>query len=177
MSRKNRRPLPDATVGTVVSVPGSRKWLKIFVIVFVLVFLAVTSVLGYRWAYRKITNNDGSAQICSDDMLRRATEQIEPQNVAKLQPIVDEIISLPKYQTDPNCLGVTTMYYVNISSSSGAKANYDQLVVTYNEDEGYNDILVGKVLRPDQFKPVVEFLEKQYEEIRKNSTTGPEVSP
>jgi hypothetical protein len=173
MTRRKKQLNSDITVATVDKVSHKKHWTRVLLIIVVCVVLAGLSGAVAVGTYRYIRDRQNrTPQVCSDALLNKAKDVLTPEKYKELAVVTEEIKKLPNYQADPNCLAITTTYYVNISDSKNAKTNYEQLTKVYRSDPSYNKIIAGKVMSPDQFKPVIEFLGKQFEQVQKNSKAG-----
>jgi len=175
MSRKLKKP-------SKVVVSGEMKQhrfvalLKKFWLVVVGVLLVIAIVAGIYARYQ--TTHKTPAKVvatttCSDSsangILNKATPVLVPSKVAELQPIAEKIMTLQGYDRDPNCLGVVTTYYINLSDAAKARENYEKLIKVYPTAKGYNEALGGKVATPTELKPTIEFLEARAKDIRDNN--------
>lgn len=112
---------------------------------------------------------------CTYQMLEAAKPNIKSTkiNTEKLEPQVAEIEQIPGYDTDPNCLYVTTTYYISISDAQKARENYDKLAVVYDKSEGFETVISDVTLSPEELKGSVEFLENQKSEVEQNALGVP----
>lgn len=113
--------------------------------------------------------------VCSRQLLNRAVVAFEPEKVAELEPVANEIKQLPRYEQDPNCLYVLMQFYVNTSDAQGASATLAKLEASYNPGVGYDEALVAyKAEPPAAFRPVIEFLNAQ---AARQQKIGPDGAP
>jgi hypothetical protein len=114
---------------------------------------------------------------CTYRMLEAAKPNFDPTKVMDLEKQVKEIEAIPGYDADTNCLYVALTYYINLSDPKKSRELYDKLEKTYNPLEGYETIIVDVAQKPEQLKPIVEFLEQQAEMIQQNGFYGPKAEP
>ena len=101
--------------------------------------------------------------VCGEDqeLLNNASEQIQALNTSELMITGNSIKSRKSYQKDPNCMYILTHQSILSGDSAGARENYEKLVLVYNPGIGYAEDIVEIARKPDELKPMVEFLESQ----------------
>jgi hypothetical protein len=123
----------------------------------------------------KDINLKQSIKICNDDTLRQADNHIKTDNTIALGQLVKKIEQNSKYIEDPNCLYVTTIYYILVIDVPKAKKNYDNLQDTYDPGKGYSDKLGPFTKDLKSLESEIKRIEAVAEEFKKNSFFGPEV--
>ncbi len=150
---------------------NKKSWLIIGLVTGLVVLASATGYFLYK---QKVADNAVST-ACTDKsangILDKAAKVIAPSQVAELQPIVKQIETLKNYDQDPNCLGVITTYYINISDSQNAQVTYAKLDKFYKPSTGYNSAINGKVLSPAGMKPTINLLKARAQRIKDNAAS------
>lgn len=150
-----------------------RRFKPALIVFLVITIVAVTLVVLARPEKPTPVAKDGPK--CTYQTLEKAKPNLSYKKIQKLQPSVAEIEGIQGYDTDPNCLGVVTTYYVLIGDSAKARQAYDKLQAVYDPTEGYATVLAGAVNKPEVLKTRVELLEQQaklYQQDSKGPFSG-----
>lgn len=138
---------------------------KFFLVSLVVIFLILGLWSWYAFTHRpsKKTSQSVAKNICGTPanlpVLESAAANLDPANVAQLQPFAMQIQNIPFYQTDPNCLYPIVTYYINLGDAKNARANLTQLTLVYNADTGYSSHLGLDAKKPEQLDVIVKGLE------------------
>lgn len=98
-------------------------------------------------------------QHCSDQLLQQASADLYPVNVPELRKVTMKIESLRGYDHDPNCLYVTTTFYINTSNVAAARRNLDMLQGVYSAQKGLSHYVSGPTIPTiANLKQQVDFL-------------------
>lgn len=146
---------------------------KVIIIVLAVIAVGIVAWLAYNHFQKQ---NDKYSTACTDKsangVLDKSVAYLQPQQHLELGKLVDQISTLPDVDKDPNCLAVMVTYYINITDQIKAKQYYDQLKLVYQPKKGYDNAIKGKVMTPEAMGPIVDFLQKQAENFKKNSYYG-----
>lgn len=100
---------------------------------------------------------------CQDErgvaLLREASSNLQPENIAKLKIVADQVKELPNHQADSDCLNVITTYYIYSSDSSNATKYLDLLEKTYDDKKGFSQELGPSALGIETLRSNVAFLQ------------------
>lgn len=143
--------------------------------------VALVAVGGLAWltySYVQKQNNKYST-ACTDKsangVLNKTVPYFQPNQYQELGKLVDQITTYPNFDKDPNCLAILMTYYINISDNVKAREYYDKLVVVYQPKKGYDKSIKAYAKTPEYYLSMVQFLEKQAEQSKKNTYYGPAV--
>lgn len=154
-------------VGTIRRFPQALP--RVIVIIGVVIIVAGAGWLLYKFIDGRNSNNKIS-NACSESVVTAQTAiDLSNSSVAVLKPTVDKILKTNNYNNDPSCLYILTKYYIGVSDPAKARPSYDQLTKLYTSNKVYDSDIRDVVAGPEQFKPVLELLEKEQQEIDKTS--------
>lgn len=147
----------------------SKKRIVLLIVAGVLV-LALVSFGVYT-----LQSSSKDSAICSPQLIKKAVPLLDPEKLAELKPINDEILAKSNYANDVNCVYIVTNYSINSSDTVAVQRHYDQLVKIYNPEVGYSSEFGNNTISPDDVKRILEFLKTQDAEQNNNSFTGPAI--
>jgi type II secretory pathway pseudopilin PulG len=187
MSRKHKKPSKVVVSGEIkqqhhslkVKRPHISRRMLIIVLICLIVFAAAAAAyFVYNSRHKKAVKQASVSAQCSELYLNGYYTPTDKGLVVNskrdLKPLVTKIQALPGYDTDANCLVVVVEYYINLSDAKNSKLYYDKLTTAYAA-KGYVAVLKPIARTPTQLKPIVEFLQLQLEESKKNMLYGPKV--
>lgn len=136
---------------------------KLFAKVAVIV-LAAASVYGYFTYNKWLAAPDNQCNGREDSQIYKdASKVMNPEARQKLTAVVGRIKDMKRYDKDPSCLYVLTVYYIGQSEAEGARSSYEKLAIAYNKKKNY-----VSNLGPDKIKSIeqLEFEVEQVENIK-----------
>ena len=172
MSHKLKKPSKVVVSGEMKqSHPGSSVNNYKRPLILISVVLVIVGGVGFaaRHAINRQSSQPKAPNACTskaaNGVLAQAAQSLGPDKVKELGESVNKIKTLKKYDQDPNCLAVLTIYFINISDAKNARTYYEQLNKLY-QPTSYDAVLGGKVPAPALMKRTVEFLEAQTKALK-----------
>lgn len=133
----------------------------------------IAAAISLQAGKKEVISQNPSPKICDDVTLIRAADSINTNDTNSLERLVKQIESNGKYISDPNCLYVTTFYYIAIVDLAKARENHDNLRLVYISKDGFSNKLGPFAKNIKFFDSEIKRLEKVVEEFKKNTFTGP----
>lgn len=132
---------------------------RVVVAITVLIAAALIVALATYFATRNSdqANDITPETVCSDDIIKRANEQINNSTLNELTATADEVKKIAKYDRDDNCLYIVVRYGLMIGDSRTARDSYEQLKRVF---DGYSPLFTSQI-QPDELEPLVEYAEKR----------------
>jgi len=130
------------------------------VILAVLIVLTLLIIAGFSYLLLS-GQTEKSSGVCSEKTLQESARLLNENKSNELIGTVQYIERLDGYQTDPNCLYITTSYYIGVTDAEKARKNYDELNKVYKQDQGYNPVFGEAAQSPEQLLVQVVFIEEQ----------------
>ncbi len=103
------------------------KKMTIAVVVIVLALIALSWFFLSSQTKDNKSNQTANSPKCSADVLKEASAKLASYKAEQLQTLVSQIEKTSGYDKEPNCLFITTSYYVNISDYTKASADLKKL--------------------------------------------------
>lgn len=143
-------------------------------VVFVgLTALVVIGIIVGLVAYkqRKQDMRPPGVAVCSETILREASQALDPTQATKLQPIVVKIEALQDFDKDQNCLYIVLTYYINSDNPQLARATFNKLNGIYDPTLGFSPKLGLHTKDLAALEADVTFREITAKERQSNMTT------
>lgn len=137
----------------------------VVILIFILVGASAAAIYGH---YRKQSASKYKV-VCSDQVLKKSSELLAASKIQDLKTVVQGIQSTKDYDQDPNCLYVTTVYFISSSDAQNAKQSLEKLETVYDEKKGYNKNLGSNIQTVDSLKQAVSYLQKAAEQFQENT--------
>lgn len=110
---------------------------KIGICIVVLVLVAAAAIFSWHWYAQHHQAQQTAEQQAKTRLIAQAASVLNPQDSAKLKPIVKQIEKQPRHNQDADYLYVLTTYYVNISDKQTAEKDLTALKAAYKPSVGY----------------------------------------
>ncbi len=104
-----------------------------------------------------------SSTVCNQSMITKAAPLIDDNQGPALTKLAGEIMEMPGFDKDANCLYIVTYSYINATDPGNSRKYYDKLVEVYNPQAGFSSSFGSTTTTLEGFKTQVEFLESQNE--------------
>ncbi|GAC1390652.1 MAG: hypothetical protein NVSMB46_00860 [Candidatus Saccharimonadales bacterium] len=139
---------------------------KLTVIIgFVLVLCTLTTYFILNRAIYRHKNN-----VCSEGVIKEASKELYSNNTLNLSHIVKNIENLGGYKNDPNCLYITTNYYIKILDAQNSQSSLSSLEKVYNSKVGFSRLFGARIKSIDKIKFEVNYVIRSTTETQKNTT-------
>jgi len=105
-------------------------------------------------------NPVASNTSCNQTIITKAAPLIRNQQGVELSQLTHEIMKIPGFDRDVNCLYIVIYSYINLSNGAEARKYYNKLAPIYNPNEGFSQYFGPQVSSPEGLKKQIEFIEK-----------------
>lgn len=140
---------------------GKRKYLIIsFLLALLLTVIVATTYYISNNRSQPTATKQGYAVVCNEELIKRASFAIEKNNLADLAKIKDEIIKLPEYERDHNCLYILARNGSLRSDSKEIQKYLIPLKKVYVKEFGYSRAFTVPTMTPEDFESSLRFIEK-----------------
>lgn len=149
----------------------------------VVVVLALAAAGMWWWTSQRsaTTDKNGSsssnlthATVCSNATIQSAGKPIADNDMAALQPIVDDILKQKNYRGDVNCNYILMRYYLMIGDVPHAQETMNDLSYTHGNSGGYSTLFDPPAMSPSALRDTLEVMiannqegQKQEEELNR----------
>ncbi len=155
-----------------LSVQRARKNRFIAIAVGIISLICVFYV-GVKYLQKETINDQSkTGNICSDDVLREAVNNLSPDKFADAKKSIDKIIAIDGYEKDPNCLIVVANYYVMTQDLSNIKTYYGKLSAVYDESTQLSPLVTSKLQGVSYIKTNIDVLQQLEDQRKSGKTTG-----
>lgn len=110
---------------------------RMVIYIVILVLVVAVAVFAWHWYAQHRSAQKTAEQQTKTRLISQAARVLNPQDSAKLKPIVAQIENQPTHNQDTDYLYVLTTYYVNISDRQTAAKDLAALKATYKPSVGY----------------------------------------
>ena len=145
---------------------------RYIVAVLLVAVIGLVSLAVYESNKPEETNQPGRLSVCTQqeniELLQQASVNLRSERVSDLKNVARRIMRLENYQRDPDCLNVTTTYYLHAGLLEEAQENLSMLERVYDENAGFSDELGVSAKNIDQLRKGVQYLSNVNEQAAKN---------
>lgn len=104
-------------------------------------------------------------RVCSEELIRRASEEVKQNQLEALQKTEDEIVKITDYEYDQNCLFILARHGLLRNDVTRTKKYLEQLEQAYIPGN-YSKAFTIEPLTPKEIEGMVVFLEQREANLR-----------
>lgn len=110
----------------------------------------------------KSSDSPSYSRVCSDELIKRASEKIEANDIEALEGIQKEVTDIKDYEYDQNCLYIIVRYGLLTGNAQKIRDNLDNLKKSYVAG-GYSQAFTTTTLEPEAIESAAKFIEERNE--------------
>lgn len=152
-----------------------KRWLVVTCAVIVVV-LALAAAGMWWWASQRSATTDKKksssseltrSTVCDNAVIQSVGRPISDNDMAALQPIVDDISKKKNYRGDVNCNYILMRYYLMIGDVPNAQQTMDDLLYTHGNSGGYSTVFDPPATSPSALRDALGVMIANKQEAQK----------
>lgn len=145
------------------------------------IIIAIVLVIGVLFGYKKLNKQAVSkvklSTVCTGDysggIQKQALDNLQTTKLQQLGETVKKIELLKKYDQDPNCLMITTNYYVMTQDAKNARLNFDKLNKIFIAEKIDKAVASNPNIKGlPNLQVAIEFREQQNKRLSEDKSIG-----
>lgn len=142
---------------------------KRVVIAIIAILVMIISLIIFtlvRNSSQKTAEKINLSQVCSSDLIGRASTHVNDNNLAAMEVIEQEIVKIDTYDSDANCVYILARHALMRNNAVTARKHLERLKKVYVP---YNSAFTTPTMKPDELERTVVFLENYIKRDREQT--------